>query len=327
MPKRTRNGYGQAGVAEQATRDKTRTIGGLLFRLPPELRNIVYKRVLPHDQRYPVTKTLRTPPLLRLCRGIRQETLKMWYGANRFHHDIEHCDARVCVAWDRRCQAQELECGDQTFSVTGRLDWDALMQWCRAICEEGCPCARNYGGNTRLQAGVAAATNIALQFFHIGQPWAACAPVLGELRQALGRFDGRWTQTKVDDREAQRTSDGVLFTLPPELRNAVYEYALTSPDMDIKVTKDLRIPPLIQTSRQIRSETRGIWHGGNTFTHDIQRCNADLFLAWLRHLHAQGLKAESQVADPRGTLDWAALMRWCRATCEEGFPGLQPEQG
>ncbi|KAK5706103.1 hypothetical protein LTR97_001089 [Elasticomyces elasticus] len=49
-----------------------------------------------------------------------------------------------------------------------------------------------------------------------------------------------------------------LMSLAPELHNAIWEYTLLQSD-DIDVDANLKIPPLICASRQLRNEASGIW--------------------------------------------------------------------
>ncbi|KAF2842498.1 hypothetical protein M501DRAFT_1013838 [Patellaria atrata CBS 101060] len=54
-----------------------------------------------------------------------------------------------------------------------------------------------------------------------------------------------------------------LFDLRGELRNEVYAQALQSPD---PIPLLSRVPPMLQTSRQLRKETLGFYYAHNTFT-------------------------------------------------------------
>ena len=59
-----------------------------------------------------------------------------------------------------------------------------------------------------------------------------------------------------------------IFRLPPELRTIIYEHVLVS-DRRVHITEDFEQPALLRTSRQLRSETYGIWHGRNKFQIDV----------------------------------------------------------
>ncbi|KAK4893581.1 hypothetical protein LTR27_008048 [Elasticomyces elasticus] len=66
------------------------------FRLPPELRNLIYELALPRNEDYlsvrrstprspfPYVSSANVPPLLATCRLIRGEALPVFYGANNF---------------------------------------------------------------------------------------------------------------------------------------------------------------------------------------------------------------------------------------------------
>lgn len=60
-------------------------------------------------------------------------------------------------------------------------------------------------------------------------------------------------------------SHSQLLSLPAELRNRIYEYALIE-ENEIAITADLHVPALLQTSRQIRREARSLYFEKNTFT-------------------------------------------------------------
>ena len=55
-----------------------------------------------------------------------------------------------------------------------------------------------------------------------------------------------------------------LLSLPAELRNRIYEYALAE-QRSIKITPGLRTPALLRASSQLRREARPIWFEVNSF--------------------------------------------------------------
>jgi len=56
-----------------------------------------------------------------------------------------------------------------------------------------------------------------------------------------------------------------LFTLPPELRNLIYEFALVEKEASIFVTEALWEPGLLESYVQIRLEALPIHMSGNDF--------------------------------------------------------------
>lgn len=76
------------------------------FSLPPELRNNIYKLVLPTGQVHTVyaksrdlKPTMAEPAISRTCRQIRQETLALFYGLNRFKMCSEVNCVTVFASW------------------------------------------------------------------------------------------------------------------------------------------------------------------------------------------------------------------------------------
>ncbi|KAK4945834.1 hypothetical protein LTR10_014925 [Elasticomyces elasticus] len=124
-----------------------------------------------------------------------------------------------------------------------------------------------------------------------------------------------------------KTLGPLLFRLPAELRNDIYEMVLLqrNPVHSLQVNKDLRVPALLQVSRQVRHETLKIWFQGNGFYYTVRNCNASVMVAWERHCRSLGLfeiKAElMMVGDP----NWPNLRKWCKAICREGVRGACPE--
>lgn len=87
--------------------------------------------------------------------------------------------------------------------------------------------------------------------------------------------------------------DCKLLSLPPELRNQIFEYCLKAeylpntsviPTVDdnvcIQVTENLKMPALASTCRQLYQEARKIWLFTNDFHVLIHDCDATVFLAW-----------------------------------------------
>ncbi|KAK5121087.1 hypothetical protein LTR85_005571 [Meristemomyces frigidus] len=60
-----------------------------------------------------------------------------------------------------------------------------------------------------------------------------------------------------------------LLSLPPELRTAIYEYALVEGEID--VTLDWRPPALLQACRQIRKEASGMYYDKNDADQSAKR--------------------------------------------------------
>ena len=72
-----------------------------------------------------------------------------------------------------------------------------------------------------------------------------------------------------------------LLSLPPEIRNRIYTYALYN-SSPINLTKPHKMPSIIYTNRQIRSETLTMWAAINIFQWDTLYFDAHLAHKYLR---------------------------------------------
>lgn len=71
---------------------------------------------------------------------------------------------------------------------------------------------------------------------------------------------------------AELQAEPHLQSIPPELRNRVYDYALVSDGpINVAKPKNCAQPPLLATCRQIRSEAISVYYSTNSFTYTI--CN------------------------------------------------------
>ncbi|KAK5739144.1 hypothetical protein LTR17_005445 [Elasticomyces elasticus] len=126
-------------------------------------------------------------------------------------------------------------------------------------------------------------------------------------------------KARIDGTAASR-----LFGLPAELRVAIYEYTLVQRGEDILVDAHWQAPALLRVSWRISEEASSIYYEGNTFTHDIQDCNADLMLKWIRYCFSLGIYDANSIMLINGRPNWTNLMRWCEALCE-GKGGISLE--
>ena len=95
-----------------------------------------------------------------------------------------------------------------------------------------------------------------------------------------------------------------LLELPPELREAIYAFALVSykPTVTFKLDRyqqdtytQANQPPLTRVSRQIRQETLPVWYGGNDIVLHAEGGKADDARKWLVR-HEQHLPKLRQVS-------------------------------
>ena len=123
-------------------------------------------------------------------------------------------------------------------------------------------------------------------------------------------------KVRADHTKPTQDSSSALLTLPAELRNKIYDYALVEPDKII-VDEDLKLPGLLFTCRQTLQESLGIYYG-NAFFLKIKDCNMRLLTAF--HKHKGNLAGIANVDLPpfliwmrKQGVDWANLEDWCHS--------------
>ncbi|KAK3710463.1 hypothetical protein LTR37_010306 [Vermiconidia calcicola] len=107
-----------------------------------------------------------------------------------------------------------------------------------------------------------------------------------------------------------------LLTLPPEIRNSIYEYALHEAGK-LVVTIGLQQPPLLTACRQTRQETLTLWYTRTTFEVVVVDCNNSLLKTFGYHLGY----IWNRYFGPRdpfhlvvaciGSKNWGNLIDWC----------------
>ncbi|KAK4890039.1 hypothetical protein LTR27_011258 [Elasticomyces elasticus] len=175
-------------------------IGRGFFRLPAELRIAIYEYVLPLGETFFINlkDLLCVPALLLVSSQIRRETRDMWYKNNRFCMAARHCNSELPVAWTRHFRDLDLHDIDVEVAVTGTPDWYNLMEWCKAVYDEGTVMADLTDDEERIfeyfgmQATVAATLRVAQRCKRNSLPWAECEAMLADLQNAFAAYDSRW---------------------------------------------------------------------------------------------------------------------------------------
>ncbi|KAK5709313.1 hypothetical protein LTR17_019884 [Elasticomyces elasticus] len=89
-----------------------------------------------------------------------------------------------------------------------------------------------------------------------------------------------------------------LLKLAAELRNAIYSEVLIEPG-EIKIRKHA-MPPLVQTCRQVRTDTLQLYYANNTFRvgdgggYQVDFCERHIF-PWLRCIDVSAVKTLSRI--------------------------------
>lgn len=117
------------------------------------------------------------------------------------------------------------------------------------------------------------------------------------------------------------TIDSPLFRLPGELRNKIYEYALTNDQPVLVNSEGFEVPTLLSTCHAIRSEAMSLFYLHNTFDILFEYFDSTWAVRFLRIAWEHAKVSDWQISmnsltPVTGTPNWANLELWlCRIRC------------
>ena len=83
-----------------------------------------------------VASETKPPPLLAVCRQIRQEAISILYNENVFHFIFRGCDGSLVIAWARHFKHYshvDREKRSVSHEHRGRPNWANLVKWARGL--------------------------------------------------------------------------------------------------------------------------------------------------------------------------------------------------
>lgn len=174
------------------------------FRLPAELRNIIYRLVLvqPNEHGFQIagTETLPDQPaLLQTCRQIRNDAREMYFQQNEFIFNIVDFDAGPFIKWCRVSDAHRTACA--WMSINGAPNWSNLKAWV-----EHYYFGRVFGFTGEVDwPSLSLTTSAAFRVFEVAttemarlpgqislQDWSELEITLEHLHKMMATFDPRW---------------------------------------------------------------------------------------------------------------------------------------
>ncbi|KAK5132163.1 hypothetical protein LTR08_000320 [Meristemomyces frigidus] len=134
-----------------------------------------------------------------------------------------------------------------------------------------------------------------------------CAKRRGRLLSKLSNTSPRVPHVR--EASANQPPGLHFLTLPPEIRNTIYDFALIDADF-LHVTRDLKPPPLLATCAQIRRETLKTWYTRNNFVITIRDFDARVLLLWRFHCETLGISRFLTAISFSGEPDWRLMRMW-----------------
>jgi hypothetical protein len=118
-----------------------------LFKLPPELRNMIYRYAIIDNRALRITKTagIPEPALLSACKILKSETWKIFYLENTFLCEVDNYDpASLQIACRKQskgswpARSERISIGNLRLSQDGQRCWTHLVAWLHLSREAKC---------------------------------------------------------------------------------------------------------------------------------------------------------------------------------------------
>lgn len=185
---------------------RSATMASRLLQLPPELRNIIYRRAVVTSNKIRIkSDCIREPPLLLVCKQIRQEACDLYYYENEFTVKINDYDTTNAVRFNSKIhsarQRGEIEKNlwiNMRASLSSPPHWRNLLTWLRlyhvGALESFLP------KPSEPHSGKIGSLVIRGIFLFVRamktHPWQEVEAILLEQRVVLAKTDARWNDER-----------------------------------------------------------------------------------------------------------------------------------
>ena len=165
-----------------------------IFKLPPEIRNVVYSFCFTHDtDRTIITNAYKPPALLSTCRQIRAEAAPLWSTAKTFEVELRDCNVKMHKTFMHQVLQSIEGDGDLTWDIILRINgvnWNKLLHWCKEVHSGALDPVTICSDPTDSWAVIQAALNLA--DFAKSMSWVAIESQLENLRMVALKVDSSW---------------------------------------------------------------------------------------------------------------------------------------
>jgi hypothetical protein len=200
--------FTQQLMPQQPSDPTSATTSCRLLSLPGELRNRIYRFALHSERTIEVDKVrwpLHQPPLLKTCKTIRAEALRLFYTENKISTNIHDWDPIVKYRFQQLMAIHNIRPQHLHHYFTGVPNWKNLTDWLRAVHQGRIGAISDAVGKTRpIERKI-----VGIMFKIVRKAagvsvWAQVEDLLVAHRELLGMNDARWL---VDPEEPKDPKD------------------------------------------------------------------------------------------------------------------------
>ena len=167
-----------------------------LLSLPGELRNRIYRYALHSDRNIEIDKarwSIHQPPLLKTCKTIRAEALRLFYIENKISTNIHDWDPIVKFRFQQLMLSHNIRPQQLHHYFTGVPNYQNLYQWLQAVHQGRIGVISDAVGKPRpIERKIVGVMFKIVRKATGVSAWSQVEDLLVAHRELLGVNDARW---------------------------------------------------------------------------------------------------------------------------------------
>jgi hypothetical protein len=188
--------FAQQPMPQQPSDPTSAATSCRLLSLPGELRNRIYRYALHSERGIEIDKvrwSIHQPPLLKTCKTIRAEALRLFYMENKISTNIHDWDPIVKYKFQQLMAFHNVRPQQLNHYFTGGPNWKNLMDWLQAVHQGRIGAISDAVGKQRPMERKLVGLMFKIVRKATGvSAWSHVEDLLVAHRELLGMNDDRW---------------------------------------------------------------------------------------------------------------------------------------